>query len=251
MLPQRAASICSGVAFGFLSNAARIETTNPGVQNPHCWASFSANAAGTGSSRPMPSDSAVLTSAPRASIASVVHEYTVRPLSMTVQAPHVPRSHTRLQPVTSRWLRSASRSVTRGSTLVVTFLPFTVSSTATAPGPAPGVTTGFDWAAAGGTSSPVSPATAAAALVPVRKPRRETPPRGSPWESFMTHDPQRKEELGPARDSKPAHRPEQAPGLRNFAPGPRTIMSRILFALHRLLTRRGYHSLWPRRRDEL
>ena len=49
------------------------ETLN--VQKPHCWASHSANAAGTGSSRPSPpSDSAVRTSAPRASSASIVQE---------------------------------------------------------------------------------------------------------------------------------------------------------------------------------
>jgi uncharacterized membrane protein YkoI len=36
----------------------------------------------------------------------------------------------------------------------------------------------------------------------------------------MTHDPQRKEELGPVRDSKPAQRPEQAPDLRKLTYGP-------------------------------
>src|SRR5262249_54096379 len=91
---------------------------------------------------------------------------------------------------TSRWLRGASSSVTRGSTLVTTFLPLTVSSSTTGAGPRAGAPVG-GWAAAGGASSAVRPATAAAAApVPVRKPRRDTP-RGSPWESFMTHDPRR------------------------------------------------------------
>ena len=41
------------------------------------------------------------------------------PSMMTVQAPQVPRSQTRLAPVRSRWLRMASSSVTRGSTVVL------------------------------------------------------------------------------------------------------------------------------------
>ena len=39
MLPDRPSSISAGVAFGFLSRAARMATTKPGVQKPHCWAS--------------------------------------------------------------------------------------------------------------------------------------------------------------------------------------------------------------------
>src|SRR5437867_12439205 len=52
-----------------------------------------------------------------------------------VQAPQAPRSHTRLLPVRSARLRSASSSVTRGSILRSSRLPFTISATGTSPGP--------------------------------------------------------------------------------------------------------------------
>ena len=50
-------------------------------------------------------------------MASIVQEYIGLPSISTVQAPQVPRSQTCLAPVRSRWLRSASSSVTRGSTV--------------------------------------------------------------------------------------------------------------------------------------
>ena len=46
MLPDRPSSISAGVALGFLSKAARMATTKPGVQKPHCWASCWTKAAG-------------------------------------------------------------------------------------------------------------------------------------------------------------------------------------------------------------
>src|SRR5207249_974563 len=52
MLPASPSSIWAGVAFGLASRAARIDTTKPGVQKPHCWASNLTNAAGTASSLP-------------------------------------------------------------------------------------------------------------------------------------------------------------------------------------------------------
>ena len=53
---------------------------------------------------------------------------------------------------------------------------------------------------AAGASSACRPVSAAAAaLVPVRNPRRDTPLRASPLESFMTLDPRKCEELGRAR----------------------------------------------------
>src|ERR1019366_87406 len=74
-------------------------------------------------------------SLPWASMARTVQLYTDLPLRMTVQAPQVARSQTRLAPVSSRSLRSASSSVTRGSRLRVCGLPLILSVMGTAPGP--------------------------------------------------------------------------------------------------------------------
>src|SRR6266571_286578 len=68
-------------------------------------------------------------------MASTEQEYTVLLSISTVQAPQVPRSQTRLAPVSSNWSRRASSKVTRGSSCALTFLPFTLSDTGTLPGP--------------------------------------------------------------------------------------------------------------------
>ena len=62
----------------------------------------------------------------------------MRPSMITVQAPQAPRSQTRFWPVISRRVRSASSSVTRGSTDSACRRPFTVSVMATSPGPTGG-----------------------------------------------------------------------------------------------------------------
>src|SRR5271165_3624778 len=72
---------------------------------------------------------------PCASMASTEQAYTVLPSISTVQAPHTPRSQTRFAPVKLKVSRRASRSVTRGSSCAPSFLPFTMSSTGTLPGP--------------------------------------------------------------------------------------------------------------------
>ena len=59
----------------------------------------------------------------------------MRPSTIIVHAPQVPRSQTRLLPVRSARLRIASSSVTRGSILSSTRLPLTISVTGTSPGP--------------------------------------------------------------------------------------------------------------------
>src|SRR3954468_16814671 len=76
-----------------------------------------------------------------------------------VHAPQVPRSQTRLLPVRSARVRSASSSVTRGSIFRSTRLPLTVSVTGTSPGPS---IAGPACAAASGTATDV---TAVAMLV--------------------------------------------------------------------------------------
>src|SRR5678816_3658871 len=49
MLPLSPLRISSSVALGFLVRNARVATTKPGVQKPHCWASQATKAAGTAS----------------------------------------------------------------------------------------------------------------------------------------------------------------------------------------------------------
>src|SRR5262245_10256116 len=96
---------------------------------------------------------------------------------MTVQAPQVPRSQTFLQPVTSRWLRSASSKVTRGSTLVCMLRPLTLRVTLIAPGPCAGtLAAAASWAfAVGAAALPARAVVAARVVEPCRKSRRDNP----------------------------------------------------------------------------
>src|SRR6185437_438176 len=113
----------------------------------------------------------VVISRPWASMASTEQEYTALPSIKTVQAPQVPRSHTRLAPVSSNLSRSASSSVTRGSNCAFSFLPLTLRDTGTLPGPC---IPAFSSASA---SAPTWVTSGAAAVTPeiLRKSRRETP----------------------------------------------------------------------------
>src|SRR5713101_4405949 len=110
-------------------------------------------------------------SLPCASTASTVQLYTTLPSMMTVQAPHVARSQTFLEPVWSRELRSASMSVTRGSMFRLYGLPLILSVTGAGPGPAT--------LPAGAAGAAVSrrPLPSAPVLMPTPriKPRRENP----------------------------------------------------------------------------
>src|SRR4029453_984939 len=102
-VPERRWAIFASVLCGFLSRKDLVATVNPGVQNPHCCASLLTKADCTGCGRsPPPKPSGVTISLPCASMASVVHEYTRRLSINTVQAPHSPRSQTRLGPDTSK-----------------------------------------------------------------------------------------------------------------------------------------------------
>src|SRR5580704_10187314 len=86
--------------------------------------------------RPAAMPSRVSIRLPCASIASTVQLYITLPSMMTVQAPQVPRSHTRLAAVRSRRCRKVSNNVLRGSTLVLYGLPLICSVMGTSPGPA-------------------------------------------------------------------------------------------------------------------
>src|ERR1700691_2536857 len=124
-------------------------------------------------------------SMPWASMARTVQLYTDFPLRITVQAPQVARSQTRLAPVSSRSLRNASSSVTRGSRLRFCGLPLILSVMGTAPGPTNLAS------AAGDASALLSSNPALRTLPPMpalrMNPRRETPRLGLPGtaESFF------------------------------------------------------------------
>src|SRR5262249_30671680 len=133
--------------------------------------------------------------------------------------PHVPRSQTRLQPVTSRKSRSVSSSVVRGSTLVVIFWPLTSSVTLTGAGPRP---TGAAACAASAAdpdsvSGSVARAVAAAAAPePLRNWRRDSPRPllARPCGSFMMLDRQERRVGGTEEGPK---RPRGAvSGVRNL-----------------------------------
>ena len=104
------------------------------------------------------------------------------PSSSTVQAPHVPRSQTFFGPVISRRLRSASSSVTRGSTLSGRDWPLIWRVRENSPGPRR--PDSFWAASAMGLTAVRRPVAAVPTPMPLRNPRLETP--GPPGESV--HD---------------------------------------------------------------
>src|SRR2546425_360895 len=115
---------------------------------------------------------------------------------MTVQAPQVPRSQTRLQPVALRELRRGWGRGARGSTEVVILVPLTVRSSLTGPGPmataspaappAPGLSSA---PARTDNGDAVKAVVAAATPEPLMKSRRDRPPFfWRPWGSFMMQD---------------------------------------------------------------
>src|SRR5580704_2786990 len=101
-------------------------------------------------------------------MASTVQLYITLPSTIIVQAPHVPRSHTRLAAVSSSRCRSVSSSVARGSTLVLYGLPLICSVIGTSPGPE----TLAVCASVGVSRTPVV-RTPLVTPTPCKKPRRE------------------------------------------------------------------------------
>lgn len=67
----------------------------------------------------------VVTSAPSACTARILHDFTARPFMWTVQAPHCAVSQPTCVPVSLRCSRSSSTSRVWGSTLTVTGAPLT------------------------------------------------------------------------------------------------------------------------------
>ena len=102
------------------------------MQNPHCTAPLSRNAACSGESPPPSArPSTVRISEPSASTARTRHESTVRPSTITVQAPHSPTRQHSLVPVSARSSRRMSSSVWFGATSTARRAPLTVTSMGT------------------------------------------------------------------------------------------------------------------------
>ena len=102
--------------------------TNPGVQNPHWKLCESHIACCSGPRTPSgASPSIVVTSWPAAWTASIRHERTGLPSTMTVHAPQTPCSQPTWVPVRSRSSRRKSASVLRASTEPLRGAPFTVT----------------------------------------------------------------------------------------------------------------------------
>src|SRR6185312_10357667 len=117
-LPETAVLTSSSDGFWLVASSAAQLMTMPGVQKPHCMASWAMNCSWIGASlSPLASPSTVVTARVPTSSASVMHEQTGMPSRCTVQALHEPRSHTTLVPVMPRSKRSASASVVPGITL--------------------------------------------------------------------------------------------------------------------------------------
>src|SRR5687768_1137901 len=98
----------------------------PGPQNPHCSDPFSSNNCWSGCSCSLvASPSIVSTSRPSACTASIRHELTDLPSTITVQAPQSPTSQPSLDPVNSNSSRSIRRRVVSGATCAVRRSPLT------------------------------------------------------------------------------------------------------------------------------
>ena len=86
----------SRVGWGFRLSRALADINCPEVQNPHCGASCSIKAFCSGSRSPEEAKpSTVVIFFPSSQTASWLHDFTVLPSTMTVQAPHSPA----LQPI--------------------------------------------------------------------------------------------------------------------------------------------------------
>src|SRR5437868_6246337 len=104
----------------------------PGPQKPHCSEPFSSNAFWMGWRRScVASPSIVRTSRPSACPASIRHEFTSLPSTITVQAPQSPTSQPSLAPVRLKLSRRSLRSVVSDGTDAVRCSPLTFMLTVT------------------------------------------------------------------------------------------------------------------------
>lgn len=101
----------------------------PGVQKPHCIASWAMNESCSLSSPSFPRPSIVTTLLPWASTASMEQEQTALPSRRMEQAPHTPSSHPFFGPVRPTRSLSVSRRVSLTSASSDCDAPFTVKLT--------------------------------------------------------------------------------------------------------------------------
>src|SRR5262245_13619641 len=170
--PFRTSSI---VAPGLPLRKARVATTKPGVQKPHCVAScFTKHVTTSSTFVPSPNPSTVVIFLPTHSTASLAQAYVALPSIITVQAPQLVVVQTSFAPVRLRSSRRTSSSVTRGSTVTVCDLPLMSSLTGAALAATRFFSVFFSWASDSSTVATMAVA-ATAAPEPLRKSRRLKP----------------------------------------------------------------------------
>src|SRR6266850_2007657 len=130
VFPAMALRICCSVGLLLLFSRCTVESSSPGVQNPHCSPWHSANACWTGCNSPfLERPSTVMISPPSAIGANSVQDFALRPFSRTVQAPQYVVSQPMCVPVRLKCSRSNSTSRVRGSTSASRGSPLTRTRT--------------------------------------------------------------------------------------------------------------------------
>src|SRR5262245_35055377 len=126
-MPSR---ICCSEGFGLSLRSPTAAIIIPGVQYPHCRPCSSQNAFWRACSWPSgASPSIVVIEEPSACTAKTVQDFTVRPSTRTVHAPHWLVSQPMWVPVSRRFSRRKWTRSTRGSTVAFRALPLTVIDT--------------------------------------------------------------------------------------------------------------------------
>src|SRR2546426_7674083 len=111
-----ASRISASLGFELCSSRYLADIKKPAVQKPHCREWFSWKHCCKGLKWPsVARPSIVKTSLFCARMARRLHDLTVSPSSITVQAPHFPSLQPRLEPVRPAWSRIKSSSSVRGS----------------------------------------------------------------------------------------------------------------------------------------
>src|SRR5438067_5304527 len=150
------------------------------------------NAACTAASFACARPSTVVTAAPSTVAASVRQEFTRRPSTSTVHAPHCPRSQPFFVPVRCSRSRSASSSVTRGSSASSSALPLRVKRIFT-------VETAGGAEAACAASAPNVPKPMVAPTAPLPRRNRRRAPLGGSTGSWLMNRRHRARAAGSAR----------------------------------------------------
>src|SRR5262245_41718471 len=125
MLPDMAESIWASVGRGVFASSAAADISWPDWQYPHCGTCSATHATCSGCVEVGDSPSMVVIFFPAAAEAAVVHDRTALPSRCTVQAPHWPRPHPNLVPVSPMLSRITQSRGMSGLTSTSYRLPFT------------------------------------------------------------------------------------------------------------------------------